>query len=135
MQTLTLDRIKKIAKHYGGMMPDMPCGKGAHAFLNTLDKQAGYDTTGGRIMPPPACGGQYKNRVGVRVALHEIHVCNEKHRKPQEDDSLLFWGAVPTDGVTAVRDERAAIVKYLRGRGVVASFYAREINEGAHLRV
>lgn len=75
MQLNTIERLKRIDKALGLGLSVGICGAGATYFLDAADQKAGINTTGGH--QPTSMGVGYRNRVGQRVMLHEIHLGHE----------------------------------------------------------
>ena len=91
---MLVDRIQKLRKHYGLLpyMTDLEIATSLTATLDELDKVAGLHTRYTDNHPCRCnhhewdCAGNHSQRrqVGVRVALHEVHL-------GAQTDNYMFW--------------------------------------------
>jgi hypothetical protein len=131
-----IDQISRLWQHY---YPGIPINLSltANQTLNLIDYKAGFDTTGGKQLVHSSHLGNgkgYPNQVGTRVALHEaglppppklrdILVGEQHHLNLMEAHKVLPRSAA---------QERADVVRYLRGKGWRILAYS--IEQGAHCR-
>lgn len=103
---MTIDRVARLLTYY--RRPPLLSLQGVRLtpILNDLDRQAGIDTTGGKLYPSAINAFPYVNFVGRRIALHEdfIQGCIGPQRVTKT--AYYFWLGEPKRWVAFPRGKK-----------------------------
>jgi hypothetical protein len=128
----TLDRIKKLVRHYGGNAGAVFLGADLHELFNGLDKQAGICTGLPKEEVMFNNHHPYTHTVGQRLQQHEVNMHSHARymmagKLADESDEMMI-------ARKAREQERAAVVVFIRRIAGAKDYIADRIERGEHIR-